>query len=1204
MRGWIALGVVGLLGCGSAARQAERAELIRQAPSLVFVVSRARVDPVDLPCGAPPTVQPKAWRDAQRALFAAARDREPARAEAAGAAEAAARVALRADLDRLAGAAAAPPACQDAIAMNRALLEIRAAEEAWLAAIDAYDARVERGETPPEPPTPDHGAALAELRPLLTSAHADAATYLIGWIQAEAGRLEEARTTFGLIADQSPRAAEVALRIGLIDADAGLHERAVAAFDRAIRFDREDRFVRIARYSKARSQFVIGEIEPAIDALVALAADASTGPESARTAGFLLAKPWDGAPPDAARLERFVPGATASDARVMRRTLEELLAQEAFALVRTLSEATRDRFANSVELPGILRAWFTSLDHLDPPAALRARAQVLAWITPAWTARHARDPAAQHAASRLVQAALTAAAAGLATADPPAAEASLRALLARRLAPEPGLRLQLAALLSTARPAEAVIEYAQAAAEGAPRDAALAAAMRAAFERVARDDPRFAEAEAAHLPFAASGEPPFARGTALIRARHPGAAAPHFVAAADAEPRAEHAPTALFNAAAATEMDGRLGIARALYARIVAQYPKSALAEQSLFVLGALSDRVLDHRAALEYFARAAERTREGPRAFDAALNHHTLLTAFERHREAGEAAEALARRAPDKAMAHRLRFEAARAFGRAGDGQRQRAILTALARDRLPIDQRVEVARELALVAPEAEAPRAWKALAMLLDQAEPDLPAREDRLAEARFALIEPEYRAHMARALSLPHTKLAAAIAQETKTVTALVDRYQQIVGLRAPRWSLAAIYRVGRLYERFADLIRTAPPPPGLDPTLHETYLRALEAHGTPLHARAIEAYGLVLTRSAELGVLDGWTAKARARLCHLDRCPPEARPLPIPTAETLPLIVTIEGAADTDAARDAQAALAAAAQRAVAGEIEAAREAFRLADARHPGLIEAQIDGARLAEWAGEAPTRPSADALTVPRAAALLAWDEAHAALRAKAQPTLADPDARLRLTAAAPGPDHAAETLARLESAPANPRARANRLRAVLADHPPLSGLLSGREGWTALELDLLAEAEVRQIAGSPTPDLHRMQARHLLDRAMKLPGGAPAESYARAAWLRLEVGDHREAVRLGTEAIRRRPGWIPARLNLGIAQWLAGDAAVGQATLEAIDHPVAWLNLGLMRLASGDGANAQPLLARYRDAIGAAIDPAFEGWWARATR
>lgn len=1213
---WIGCVTWALLGCGGAARQAKRAEQMRRAPGPVLVLTRARVEPVDMPCGGTgPNAAVRAWRETSRAVVAAGKTKDPLQIHAAMRNEAAARAALglafaefqAAEIDVQVGPDGHPPefllarrrpACRHAFDFNRRLLGLARAEQAFVDALEAYQVSPKAGNPPAEEPAaPDYIGLAKSLQDLMTTAHADQAAYLTGWAYTEAGRPIEARAAFNQIGDDSPRAAEVALRIGLIDAEAGAHELAIAAFDRALRLDRDAKFSPYARYFRARSRYVLGEIEPAVRDFIALASSEHLGPDSARTGAFMLAAPWDGAPSDAARIARFLPGDSATDARIMRRTLESLLARDRFALVRSLGESARTRFTKDAALPGILRAWIASLQRLDPSAALQAQASITTWLSEPWLTAQT-DPAALRAATTLIDESLTAA--SQADQAPVAVEA-LRSRIARRIAPMPALHRALAERLAPTDPLGAVLAWGAALDEGAEADPALRAGLSAAFSRVSESDPRHAEAQAVHARIAPPPGHPLQHGTWLARhARHAEAMA-LWVAQADADPQGEYAPQMLFNAAVSAERIGRLGTARRLYGRIVADHPASALAAPSLIHLGALAERLLDFDAALATYRQYSARYPDGEHARDAAVNTVLLLRALGRRRAAAEAAERLARRFQGDPEAPRFLLLAADAYQAVGEPERARAALSALLRGRPAVDVRLDALARRARLEPVAAAATTWTQVARLAERAPRDLPGRADLLAEAQFNGIEPDLRRWRLRMTQWPKGSMRALVRAEHAATTALIGRYTRVVSLRSARWSLASLYRMGEIHAGFAAWLRRAPVPPGTEAGALPAWRRALGQQAQPIRQKAIEAWRLLVRRSAELGLDDVWVERARAGLCRLATCPLEGRLAPIPSALTAPLPARIEGAVATPAAQAAQAALTAAIEQAAAGDEATASATLDRAAARFPQLAEAHLARAILAERAGADPRPALAAARATGRRAGLAAWIEGLAALRAGRPPGAGtDRDVQVRAALQTPSTTHLEATRARFLAAPADPQARLNQLRAVLWQRPTLADPLVARAEEGAEVLDLLAEATL-QI--TPRPAGARLaQAALLLERAVKAPGGAPAATWARLGAVRMRLGRVEQARAAFDAALRRRPGWLPARLGRAVCQGLAGDPVAADAALAGIDHPIARLNRGLIALAADQRAAARAHLAAYRAALGDAVDPAFERWWRAA--
>ncbi|MFT5435049.1 MAG: hypothetical protein ACI9OJ_005766, partial [Myxococcota bacterium] len=91
------------------------------------------------------------------------------------------------------------------------------------------------------------------------------------------------------------------------------------------------------------------------------------------------------------------------------------------------------------------------------------------------------------------------------------------------------------------------------------------------------------------------------------------------------------------------------------------------------------------------------------------------------------------------------------------------------------------------------------------------------------------------------------------------------YLRCVRLQNQHWSVAAGYRLGKLYEDFYSDMMEAEVPSELDDEDKKVYYDELKKHVRPLVVRAIEIYERNLGMSDRLGTGGDWAKKTQASL---------------------------------------------------------------------------------------------------------------------------------------------------------------------------------------------------------------------------------------------------------------------------------------------------------------------------------------------------
>jgi len=111
----------------------------------------------------------------------------------------------------------------------------------------------------------------------------------------------------------------------------------------------------------------------------------------------------------------------------------------------------------------------------------------------------------------------------------------------------------------------------------------------------------------------------------------------------------------------------------------------------------------------------------------------------------------------------------------------------------------------------------------------------------------------------------------IVKRSGRLTKVRDDYQKVFTFKQVEWTLASLYRIGNLYETFADTLFQAPPPPEikkLGDEYVEEYRVLLEEKATPLEDKAVDAYKRTIEEAKKSGVANEWTKRTLRSLNKL------------------------------------------------------------------------------------------------------------------------------------------------------------------------------------------------------------------------------------------------------------------------------------------------------------------------------------------------
>jgi hypothetical protein len=141
----------------------------------------------------------------------------------------------------------------------------------------------------------------------------------------------------------------------------------------------------------------------------------------------------------------------------------------------------------------------------------------------------------------------------------------------------------------------------------------------------------------------------------------------------------------------------------------------------------------------------------------------------------------------------------------------------------------------------------------------------------AKAQFLLAEQAFAEYDAINIDGSTRAQKAAITKRAGALTKVRDTFQKVFPFKQVEWTLAALYRIGNLYETFSDKLFAAPPPPEirrLGPEYIEEYRVLLEEQAGPVEDKAVEAYKRVVAEAKKSGVVGDWTKRTLKSLNKL------------------------------------------------------------------------------------------------------------------------------------------------------------------------------------------------------------------------------------------------------------------------------------------------------------------------------------------------
>ncbi|HEY4180417.1 MAG TPA: tetratricopeptide repeat protein [Kofleriaceae bacterium] len=146
----------------------------------------------------------------------------------------------------------------------------------------------------------------------------------------------------------------------------------------------------------------------------------------------------------------------------------------------------------------------------------------------------------------------------------------------------------------------------------------------------------------------------------------------------------------------------------------------------------------------------------------------------------------------------------------------------------------------------------------------------------AEARYYEAELVFRDFEKVTLDVSPKQLTKALAAKSKLLADAKKIYLSVVDYSDLKWATAALYRIGQVYDGFAESLVNASVPKGLNEEQAQAYHDALDTYVVEIQDQAVESFATAYQKAIQMQVYDEYTAKIREALGRLaaDKYPPE------------------------------------------------------------------------------------------------------------------------------------------------------------------------------------------------------------------------------------------------------------------------------------------------------------------------------------------
>ena len=336
-------------------------------------------------------------------------------------------------------------------------------------------------------------------------------------------------------------------------------------------------------------------------------------------------------------------------------------------------------------------------------------------------------------------------------------------------------------------------------------------------------------------------------GVTLEAAHQPLRAAEAYLAAVERYPQAPTAAQAAFSAGRVFEQLAYFDKASDAYAVVAYRFPGDAKAADALFNLAVLSQALGLSREAIKANVEYARRYPKNKDIEEITFRVGIVYADAGEHAKAAQAYEAFVKKYPQSARAVEAETRAGRAWLAGKQGKKA--------------DTSLE------------EALTRWKRLGR---GSQKEMKASSRWAAEARYLQGESVFAQYQEIQLDVKPAALKSALEKKKTLLARAQGIYTDVVSYGDPTWAVASLYRIGQIYEQFADQLRKLPAPPGLTDEEQQVYREEVDRYVIDMEDKSAAIYEGGYRKALDLAVYGEATRKLRESLGRLaeNKFPPE------------------------------------------------------------------------------------------------------------------------------------------------------------------------------------------------------------------------------------------------------------------------------------------------------------------------------------------
>jgi TolA-binding protein len=376
----------------------------------------------------------------------------------------------------------------------------------------------------------------------------------------------------------------------------------------------------------------------------------------------------------------------------------------------------------------------------------------------------------------------------------------------------------------------------------------------------------------------------FKKAEQLFAAKKYDEAAAEYVRLVEENPGNKYSDSALNNAAVAYEKTRRFESATNIYERLYQKYPDSQYAEDALFRVAVNSERFYDFDRAVRGYKQLVQRYDESEKRPDSLFRAALLQEQMQNYQAAAADFERYADFFPGREDTPQTYYRAALNYEKLGDTRNMNRVFEDFIRrygndpkqnDRV-IEALAKIGKTVVDRGNERNTRAAYERIINEFNRRGMGVgTAAANHPAEASFRLVEYEFEKYKSLKLVGSIENQGRVIKDMQRRLQELERRYAEVLEYKSVEWSLAAFYRLGQIFQIFAQSLYEAPIPEEFDDEMQEIYRTQLEDLALPIEDKAVQRYEGAYDKAREFKVVNEWT---KAILKALNSYKPSDYPL--------------------------------------------------------------------------------------------------------------------------------------------------------------------------------------------------------------------------------------------------------------------------------------------------------------------------------------